>query len=297
MPSRVRGVLVILIAVLGVAGLGLVGTGAGANRTAAADGRGRVIDTSLRSSALEGTLHFRVYLPAGYEKSGERYPVIYLLHGLPGDEHSYEGIDIRALGGIGERADRPAIVVVPQGARQGDTDPEWLDRGEGRDWSTAITKELMGAVDSRYRTIPDRTGRAIIGISAGGYGATIIAAQHPQLYSVVQSWSGYFHATNPEGSEPLDLGSAAANAEADVHAYIADGKRTYARWPIAFGFYIGASDPHFLPENEQLHRELLEAGIPHTYAMYPGGHTSAFWASEQDTWITTAVRQLARAHA
>jgi S-formylglutathione hydrolase FrmB len=159
-------------------------------------------------------------------------------------------------------------VVVPQGARAGDSDPEWVDRGHGRDWSTTITEELIGAVDSRYHAIADRSGRAIIGISAGGCGATIIAAQHPQLYSVVQSWSGYFHATNPRARSRVTSVAQGERAEADLHTYVRDGWRTYDRWPIAFGFYIGASDAHFLPENEQLHRELLEAGIQHTYAVY-----------------------------
>jgi enterochelin esterase-like enzyme len=199
-------------------------------------------------------------------------------------------------GGDAERAGRPAIVVAPQGARRGDSDPEWHDWGRGRDWETAIAGELVRHVDRTFRTIADRSGRAIIGVSAGGYGASIIGVHHPRTFSVIQSWSGYFHPTDPEGDAPLDLGSPEANSAASVHSYVVDARRSavFDR-PIAFGFYIGDEDPHFLPENEQLHRELLAAMVRHTYAVYPGAHSGAFWADHEREWIAAAVARLAPA--
>ena len=76
-----------------------------------------------------------------------------------------------------------AIVVGAQGARAGDADPEWLDHGPGRNWETATAVELVKTIDSRYRTIPTRTGRVLLGISAGGYGAALIGSHHPETYS------------------------------------------------------------------------------------------------------------------
>src|SRR5206468_11139206 len=110
-------------------------------------------------------------------------------------------------GAIAQQAGRPAIVVAPQGARVADTDPEWHDWGPGRDWETAVAVELVREVDRSFRTIPVRRGRAVIGISAGGYGAALIGLRHLPTFSVIQSWSGYFHATNPAGTGPMDLGS------------------------------------------------------------------------------------------
>ena len=54
----------------------------------------------------------------------------------------------------------------------------------------------------------------------------------------------------------------------------------------------GDADPHFVAENEQLHRELLAAKVSHAYAVYPGAHTGAFWAAHEQEWIEMAVQQL-----
>ena len=55
-------------------------------------------------------------------------------------------------------------------------------------------------------------GRALVGLSAGGYGAVMLALHHLAAFSVVESWSGYFHPTDPAGQHALDLGSSRANA-------------------------------------------------------------------------------------
>lgn len=258
---------------------------------------GRIVLGSYQSKALRGTEHYAVYLPRGYAGGRKRYPVIYSLHGLPSDAGGYREMDIAGWGRDAEAAGRPVIVVAPQGARKGDTDPEWHDWGPGRDWETAVAKELVARIDHRYRTIAGRRARALIGVSAGGYGASIIGVHHRGTYSVVQSWSGYFHPTNPVGDGPLELGSPEADSAASVHSYVqaaARAQRT-GRDKIDFGFYVGDADPHFLTENEQLHHELLAAGVPHTYAVYPGAHTRAFWAEHEEEWIGTAARALERA--
>ena len=255
---------------------------------------GRVVDGSFASRAIRGTEHYQAWLPSGYDATARRYPVIYALHGLPDDGRGYLEMDVRALGEAAARAGRPAIVVSPQGARAGDTDPEWHDWGPGRDWETLISDEVVAHVDRAYRTIRGRRGRAILGVSAGGYGASIIAVRHPETYSVIESWSGYFHPTNPAGDRPLDLGSPDADEAASVHAYVYDAKRIYARYrPVYLGFYVGDADPHFLAENLALHDELVDVGVRHDFAVYPGAHTAEFWAQHQDDWIARAASRLA----
>src|SRR5438445_8835625 len=98
----------------------------------AAGGAGQVHEDGYRSVALGGTLPFAVSLPAGYATSRARYPVIYFLHGLPASPYAYHGI-----GWVASALDalsRPAIVIAPRGARDGDSDPEYLDWGPGRNW-------------------------------------------------------------------------------------------------------------------------------------------------------------------
>src|SRR5579872_493998 len=215
MRSSGKWHIALVLLVLAVAGA----TAAGA----APSVRGTIRFESFHSAALAGTMHYSVYLPPGYATSGKRYPVIYFLHGLPAGGTTYQSI--AQLAAAVEATGKPAIVIGAQGARAGDTDPEWRNWGAGRNWETATAKELVSVVDSRYRTIAARSGRLLVGISAGGYGATLIALHNPGIYSVVESWSGYFHATTPAGTETLDLGSAAANSRASAHTQLARVRR------------------------------------------------------------------------
>src|SRR5690348_9954679 len=112
---------------------------------------GKISYATFASKALDGTVHYSVYFPPGYDQGATRYPVVYFLHGLPAADSAYKSITpiAQAL----EKAGKRAIVIGVQGARSDDTDPEWLDWGPGRNWETATAKELVRVVDSRYRTI------------------------------------------------------------------------------------------------------------------------------------------------
>jgi putative tributyrin esterase len=249
----------------------------------------RELDTGYRSVALDGTLHFRVYLPAGYDTSSLRYPVIYFLHGLPAAPDGYRG-----AGFVAQALGRPAIVVAPQAARRGETDPEYLDGGRGHRWETALAVELPRIVDARFRTIANRNGRALIGLSAGGYGATLLGLHHLDEFAVVESWSGYFHPTDPSGTKPLELGSADADRHANAHAYVPTLRGRFARTPTLFAFYVGRDDDRFRDENEQLDRELRAAGVPHVFRVYPGAHTQTLWSLHAREWVGLALDHLAR---
>ena len=252
--------------------------------------RGRVIDTSFRSRAIRGVIRMAVYLPPGYTHGGLRYPVVYFLHGLPASPSTYRGVDFlrRAL----DRVGRPAILVAPQAARDGDSDPEYLDWGPGRDWETAVGQELPRVVDSRFRTIRSRRARAVVGLSAGGYGATLLALHHLESFSVVESWSGYFHPTNPAGTEALDVGSKAANARASAHTYVRTLRSAFRRRPTFFAFYVGRGDSRFRAENLRLHRELLVAGVLHLFRLYPGAHAQTVWSAHAAVWLRLALAHL-----
>jgi enterochelin esterase-like enzyme len=260
----------------------IVATGASASVRSA-----RELDAGFHSEALGHALHFRVYLPSDYAGSNARYPVVYFLHGLPAGPTGYRGVGYveHALDTLGRRA----ILVAPQGASRRDPDGEYLGR-----WEQAIARELPRVVDSRFRTIPSRAGRALVGVSAGGYGAMMLALHHLDEYGAVESWSGYFHPTDPAGTAPLDLGSPAANAHASAHAYVPRLRRELSAEPTLIAFYVGDADTRFRHENEQLHGELRRASVPHVFRVYSGGHEQALWAKHAPAWLALALDRLAR---
>ncbi len=235
-----------------------------------------------------GPLHYEVYLPADYGTSALRYPVVYFLHGLPAGPTAF-----RSFGWLEHALDAStmqAILVLPQGARGNESDPEYLDHGRGRDWATAIGVDLPRAIDARFRTIASRHGRAIVGLSAGGYGAMHLALKYLPRFAAVESWSGYFHPTDPTGTQALDRGSPAKNAKANVHRQALEA-RLDSR-PLYIAFYVGRSDPLFVDENERLNQELSSARIDHVFRLYPGGHEQSLWAGQASAWLRLALNHL-----
>jgi S-formylglutathione hydrolase FrmB len=241
----------------------------------------RDLDEGITSVALNGKVHARVILPANYDDlPHRRFPVIYFLHGLPASGSSYRGNTwlVKAMARVG-----PAILVLPQGARDSDTDPEYLNWGAGRNWETYIATEIPRYIDAHFRTIRSRSGRAIIGVSAGGYGAALVGLHHANKFSVIESWSGYFHPTDPSGTQPLARGPAA-----NVHTLVGAlrGGSTF------FAFYVGRGDNRFLAENEQIDRELVATHLPHVFEVYAGQHTTALWEAHAVPWLRLALRHL-----
>ncbi|HLL24000.1 MAG TPA: alpha/beta hydrolase family protein, partial [Kofleriaceae bacterium] len=171
---------------------------------------GTVVEKTFASTALGVDKRVVVYLPGGYETSGKRYPVFYYLHGLGGDESNW--IDGGKLDQTADALGLEAIIVMPDGddgfyadaAKQVDYDA-CMKTGAGlffpqrkkaetcvraSKYETYITKDLVGWVDTTYRTIATREGRAIAGLSMGGFGALQLAMRHPDLFVAAASHSG-----------------------------------------------------------------------------------------------------------
>jgi len=250
----------------------------------AGDGRVLAVDEAVSSFALGGRVHALVVLPAGYATSSRRYPFVYFLHGLPATSSTYRGN--RWLARLVAEAGS-FILVEPQGARDGDTDPEYLDWGSGRNWSTYLTRELPHYVDTHFRTIRSRSGRAIVGLSAGGYGAAMLGVNHLDEFGAIESWSGYFHATDPTGKLAIQ-----APGYADVHRLVTALAADERKRPTFLAFYVGGSDQTFVAENEQFDHELTAASVPHRFAIYPGGHETSLWAGHAVVWLRLALAHL-----
>src|SRR5438034_337356 len=160
------------------------------------------------------------------------------------------------------------MLTTTAGARQSNTQPDQLRR----------------AIYSR----------AVVGLSAGGYGAVMLALHHLEAFSVVESWSGYFHPTDPAGRSALDLGSPSANAKASAHAFVGKLRRGMARKSTFFAFYVGRGDARFRAENRLFDRELTQAQVPHLFRIYAGGHEQAVWTAHAKFWLAVAVDHLAK---
>jgi predicted esterase len=165
--------------------------------------QGHITTLAVRSRALGGvTERALVYLPAAYRaQPWRRFPVVYLLHGTPGDPRT---AFVNSLH-VGPRLDlliarhrvSPFIVVMPPGSPSTyDRATEWAN-GPARDqrWFTYLTHDLIHAVDRHLRTIRMAAGRGIGGYSSGADGALNAILLRPHLYAVAEGWSGDYRQT------------------------------------------------------------------------------------------------------
>jgi len=131
-----------------------------------------------------------VYLPPGYSRE-HRYPVVYLLHGMPGSPSEYlDGTNLApfADAAISSGRLRPFIAVLPAAGVDPKYDGEWAGR-----WEREVVDDVVPFVDAHLGTVATPRGRVLAGLSAGGFGAVYIALRHPGVFGAVESWSGYFH--------------------------------------------------------------------------------------------------------
>ena len=233
----------------------------------------------LASAALGGRRQpIDVYLPPGYTTHPDRrYPVLYLLHGVPGRPAAFlatvrMGVVQDELVAL-HRA-RPMILVMPFGSTSSFTDKEWANGvGKNEGWETFVARDVVHAIDARYRTIRAGRGRAVGGLSEGGYGAINIAIHHPGEFRVVESWSGYQHAD--------DIGSVfghrqqllQSNSPAVTITRVANRLR---RLHTTFWFYAGTTD-WALKQNRAFAEQLTRLHLHHRFFVVRGGHDWAIW--------------------
>jgi enterochelin esterase-like enzyme len=248
----------------------------------------------LTSAALGGRRQpVDVYLPPGYATHPrKRYPVMYLLHGVPGRPGAFlatvrMGVVEDELVAAGHA--KPAILVMPFGSTGSFTDKEWANGvGKGNGWETFVARDLVRAVDRRYRTIAKPDARALMGLSEGGYGAINIGIHHPGEFRVLESWSGYEEADDIPSIFGRSRALLAANTPLDtLRPQIAKLRRAHTY----FWFYSG-SDDKFLPQNAKFARELAGVGLAHKFFVVHGGHNWSLWRGNASRAYLAAARRL-----
>jgi len=259
----------------------------------------RLSELVVASPAIARPLRVRVLVPDGFDPAVDHLPVLWLLHGGFGKAGDWTVAgDAEAL-----TAGLSLIVVMPD-AGTGGWYSDWRNpTAEGpQRWETFHLRELRPFIEERYATRTDRGGRAVAGLSMGGFGAIHYAARHPDLFSFAASFSGavdilhpgvsavvpasplahqgvppdlfgdrLLHETRWRANNPVDL---AANLRT-VEVQLRTGNGIPGG-PHGGGFdiqEIGVSQA-----TATLHQRLAGLGIAHVYDDYgPGAHTFAYW--------------------
>jgi S-formylglutathione hydrolase FrmB len=255
-------------------------------------------EIELKSALLGKTINYRILYPVKYytpEKRDTRFPVVYLLHGLTG--HSSNWLEKSGVAGYATHFD--LFIVMVEGNDGWYTDSATVPADK---YESYILSELIPDVEKRFRVSTQRNGRAIAGLSMGGYGAVKFGLKHPEMFALAASMSGAFGAGSwadkdlPAGAirdsllqtfGPADSPTRAANDVFKLAREVSVKKIT----PLPY-FYIDCGTEDFLfSNNRDFVNLLVELKIPHEYRQLPGNHSWPYWdAQVQEILRLAAVR-------
>jgi S-formylglutathione hydrolase FrmB len=260
----------------------------------------RIDCSALSSHILKEVVHYCVYLPAGYDAGAAqhpatRYPVLYFLHGLGDNEQTlFNGggwslfDDLRKQHKMGD-----FLIATPEGRRS-----FYINSADGSvRYSDFFLQEFMPHIEAKYRVLPGRAGRAISGISMGGYGALRFAFAHPELFSAVSAQSAALITESPQtldaalqGESPVVglLGSVFGKPIDVPHwndnsPFVLAQRNAAGLRQMTIYFNCGEDDDFgFEKGAAALHDELKKAGVKHQYHSYPGDHSLTYFLSHFD---------------
>jgi len=225
------------------------------------------------SSSMHKQIKSVVILPDGY-KSATKFPVLYLLHGYSGNYSDW----VKKVPQVGRIADEMKMIIVcPDG-----NNSWYLDSpvDSNYKYETYIIKELIPWVDKNYKTLPQREGRAITGLSMGGHGALYLALSHQDIFGAAGSMSGGVDIRPFPLNWSLSnlLGKYADHKENWEDNTVINLVNLLVPRKMALIIDCGTED-FFYQVNLQLHEKLLYMNIPHDFITRPGAHNWEYWSN------------------
>lgn len=228
-------------------------------------------EVKVFSESMKKDVPVTVVTPNTYV-NGTEFPVVYLLHGYSDNNTTWtERTDVEEL------SDQYGVVIVMP---DGGFDSWYLDSELVPDYQyeTFLASELIAYIDGNFKTIKDRHGRAITGLSMGGHGAMHTALKHQDVYGSVGSTSGgvdirpfpnSWHIAQRLGSYQEYPEKWEENTVINMTGLLSPG---------SMNIIIDCGTEDFFYEvNCNLHEKLMKEGIPHEFYTRPGHHNWIYW--------------------
>ncbi|MFO7322458.1 MAG: alpha/beta fold hydrolase [Chloroflexota bacterium] len=281
------------------------------------DEAGMLVKGSFESETLGRDYEYFVYLPAGYEASELRYPVVYMLHGRGDDMYAWWNVKDLLDTLIASEELPPLIAVMPD-VPSSDRASYYIDSEyTGADFpsekvETAFFSDLIPHIDASYRTIATRAGRVIAGYSMGGYGAIRYALAHPDVFQSAIVLSPAVYTPQP----PLDSSARLFGAFGVGDTLFDEARYESLNYPALIESFKAAELPLYLflavgddewkhPDSaDQLHDLDMETHLLYNrirrvprvvpeLRVYDGGHDWELWRRGFEEGIRFASRFIA----
>ncbi len=242
---------------------------------------GTVLKVWYNSPVLGMDRRMYIYTPAGYEKSTQKYPVFYLLHGAGGDEDAWTNMGRAAQimdNLIAQGKAKPMIVVMTNGnANQSGAQNEMTDPPLQGDMMTAyqklagkfelhLVKDLIPFIEGNYKALEGKDNRAIAGLSMGGMHTQTITNDNPGLFSYIGVFSmGIMNF----GQQNQDAAKVEQERDVKIEALKNSGYKLY---------WVGVGKDDFVYQGVVTLRNTLDKhNFKYIYRESTGGHTWANW--------------------
>lgn len=291
----------------------------------------RQYNVQVSSRALDRTVDVRVLVPTGYtQDASAHYPALYLFHGTSGRASDW----VNFGGAEQTTANKNLIVVMPDAGFNGNGGgwfTDWFDThttlGPSK-WETFDIDQLVPWVDSSLRTVANRGGRAIAGLSQGGFGSMSYAARHPDMFEAAAAFSGApdidrdpaligpatavieSTATGLDGVEPDAMFGPRATNEINWSGHDPATLSTNLRgMNLSLFTGEGKPGPYDPPtpnpssisiekltyaSTSAFHNHLVEEQIPSSYDDYVNGtHTFPYWARDLREYVDPLTQSFA----
>lgn len=241
----------------------------------------KIDSLTVWSASMHKSVKNIAILPKTYTTSKQRFPVIYMLHGAGDDYRGW----LEIAPEITKYADQYNVILIcPDGGNSSwyfdsPVDPSYR-------YETYITKELISMVDIKYRTVSNKSGRGITGLSMGGHGAFFLAFRHTNLFGAAASMSGGLDIR--PFAEKWDLtkrlGPITQYPQHWEKYTVINLIPSIQNKQLKLHFDCGRDD-FFYSVNVQVHQKMQEFKIAHEFFAKSGGHTPAYWRSSVKSHI------------
>jgi S-formylglutathione hydrolase FrmB len=223
------------------------------------------------SASMKKTIKAVVITPDNYA-SAQALPVVYLLHGHSGNFRDW----VTKARGFEKAADLYQIIIVcPDGNNSwywdSPVDPSYK-------YETYVSNELVNWIDSKYKTIKNKKGRAITGLSMGGHGGLYLAIKHQDVFGAAGSMSGGVDIRPFPNNWDMSARLGKFDEHPDNWEKYTVANLLYLVKPNSLALLIDCgTEDFFFKVNESLHQQMIYRNIAHDYITRPGAHNWNYW--------------------
>lgn len=255
---------------------------------------GNVVTDSIESKVLSATVKYNIYLPDGFDASQDKYPVVYLLHGLTDTYQAWaqKGNMQQVVDELIAAGQIPQMIIVMPNAGGPDVMNTWNGymNMPGWNYEDFFFTELLPTVEEKYRAISDKGHRAVMGLSMGGGGSTMYAQRHTDMFSSCYAMSAWLESDGgrrrTEGVDDKMFLVSQAMKEYSAISFVANAdaetveKLRTVRW-----FFDCGDDDFLLDLSVKIHQLMRRKRIKDELRVRDGGHTWDYW----NTALRTAL--------